>query len=182
MDIPSGDFEVILADPPWQYGAKIEPPDRVAERYYNTMTLSDIKALKVPSAKNSILFLWVTAPMIKEGLEVCEAWGFTYKTHYVWDKVLMGIGHWARGQHELLYVAVKGKWPTPPDKILKGTVIRSKRNRHSQKPTEVYELVESYYPGKSCLELFARERRQGWTSWGNQLENNVQMLLDKVEA
>lgn len=169
MMIIEGEYDVIVADPPWRYG-KASTPNREARRHYDDMSTDEIKALEIPSAKKSILYLWVTAPMLPEGLEVMKAWGFKYKSQYVWDKLLVGIGHWARGQHENLLVGTKGKWPTPPPAVRWASVIKEQRREHSRKPESVYEMIEEYYPGKRYLETFARYRRTGWTTWGNEVK------------
>jgi len=106
--LPEGKYEVILADPPWKYDFSKDSTDSI-EYHYPTMILEEIKNLKVPSADNAVLFLWATAPKLKEALEVIESWGFKYKTCAVWDKEWIGMGYWFRGQHELLLVGIKGK-------------------------------------------------------------------------
>lgn len=107
---------MIYADPPWLYNhAPMGGNNRSIERHYPTMSVDAIKNLKVPSNKNSVLFLWATSPKLKEALDVMQCWGFEYKTNMVWDKKIIGMGYWFRGQHELLLVGVKGKFspPTP---------------------------------------------------------------------
>jgi N6-adenosine-specific RNA methylase IME4 len=133
------------------------------------MDLDDISALKVPSAKNCVLFLWATAPKLREALKVIDSWGFEYKTHAVWDKQKIGMGYYFRGQHELLLVATKGEPGTPLPADRPSSLISIPRTGHSEKPVLVYELLEQMYPNKQYFEMFARNERSGWQAWGNQV-------------
>lgn len=166
--IPTGKYEVIYADPPWRYDFS-ETKVRDIENQYPTMDLESIKALKIPSSDNSVLFLWATAPKLPEAFEVMEAWGFSYKTCSVWDKEKIGMGYWFRGQHELLLVGTKGQVSPPPPQARESSVYRESRGEHSAKPKRYYEMIESMFPGKAYLELFARSKHSDdWEVWGNQ--------------
>ena len=102
--------------------------------------------------------------------QVVEAWRFEYRTHAIWDKEKIGMGYWFRGQHELLLVAVRGAAPPPVQEIRVGSVIRSPRATHSEKPEAVYKIIEQAYPTQAKIELFARGSvRSGWTAWGNEV-------------
>jgi len=162
-------YDIIYADPPWKYNFSATK-NRDIENQYPTMTLQDIKDFKVPSADNSVLYLWATAPKLKEALEVMEAWGFEYKTHGIWDKMWIGMGYWFRGQHELLLVGVKGKFSPPkqPDRV--SSVFKQQRGEHSEKPNAIYKMIDKWYPNKTKIELFARNPRTGWTSRGYDIE------------
>lgn len=163
--LPRGNYDVIYADPPWKYDFS-KSDSRSIEAHYPTMTLEEICNLKIPSAKDSVLFLWATMPKIRESLKVAESWGFEYKTGMVWVKEKMGMGYYARGRHELLLIATKGD-TSPPGTVRRGdSVIHAGRTEHSKKPEIVYEIIESMYPGHDYLELFARSKRDGWTVWG----------------
>jgi len=168
--IPEGLYNVIYADPPWKYDFS-ETETRKIENNYPTMDLEDIKyKYTIPTDKNCVLLIWATAPKLREALEVIEAWGFEYKTHAVWDKEIIGMGYWFRGQHELLLLATKGspQLPAPENRI--SSVIRERRTEHSKKP-ELYNTIEKMFPESNYLELFARNTRVGWTSWGNEIDN-----------
>jgi N6-adenosine-specific RNA methylase IME4 len=160
---------VILADPPWQYDFSLTV-NREIENHYPTMTLEEIKAVKVPAAKDAVLFLWVTAPKLVEGLEVMSAWGFEYRTCAAWDKEVIGMGYWFRNQHELLLVGTRGNPPVPAPENRFPSVIRVRREDHSKKPDIVYEMIEKMLPEGKYLELFARQQRTGWTAWGNECD------------
>ena len=167
-ELPTGAFEVILADPPWRYQFS-ETQSREIENHYPTMDLDDIKNLNVPSADDSVLFLWATAPKLEEALEVLNSWGFTYKTCAVWDKEKIGMGYWFRGQHELLLVGTKGSFPTPEPSARFSSIIKEPRSTHSTKPKVIYEMLEAMFPGRTYLELFCRTPRDGWEVWGNEV-------------
>lgn len=168
-------YQVILADPPWRYGFS-KSSNRKIENHYSTMSLEDIKALKVPSADRSVLFLWATAPKLLEAVDVMKSWGFQYKTQAVWDKQVIGMGYWFRGQHELLLVGTKGLFSPPEVEHRISSVISARRGKHSKKPKEVHEWIEMAFPQASKLELFARETRDGWACWGDELTESTAAL------
>lgn len=163
-------FPVLYADPPWQYEHS-RSDSRVIENQYPTMTLDAICALPVTdiATPDAVLFLWTTSPKLAESMKVIEAWGFVYRTCMVWDKDRIGMGYYFRQQHELLLVAVRGDLPVPLPENRPPSVLRVKRNEmHSEKPIEVYGMIEGMYPDFARVELFARNRRDGWAQWGNQ--------------
>jgi len=167
-------YEVIYADPPWRYSFS-KSNSRKIENQYPTMTLKEICELDVPSADNSVLYLWTTAPKLLEGIQVMKSWGFTYKSQAVWDKEAMGMGYWFRGQHEILLVGTKGKFSPPPSDVRKSSVFRYKRTKHSKKPNEIRDFIDTWFPDKSKLEMFARISHDGWDSWGNEIENDLEI-------
>ena len=162
-------YDIIYADPPWKYDFS-KSDSRAIENQYPTMELENICKLKIPGKENSILYLWATAPKLREALQVMKSWEFTYKTNMVWVKDKMGMGYYARGRHELLLIGTKGNGNVPAtadrqDSILYGTP----GAEHSKKPETVYTIIETCYPNKKYLELFARNTRPGWASWGNEI-------------
>ena len=168
--LPAGTFSVLYADPPWQYefGAS---SDRAVERHYPTLTIEQIRALPVPTiaAPDAILFLWATSPKLAESLAVMEAWGFSYRSSMVWVKGGLGMGYYARINHEFLLIGRKGAHPAPQEGLRPGSVITQPKGRHSEKPIRFYELIEQMYPEAQKVELFARQQRDGWTAWGNEI-------------
>lgn len=169
-------YSVVYADPPWRYDFSISDSQKV-ENHYETMELEDIKCLKVPSAENSVLFLWVTSPKLKEGLEVMQAWGFTYKSSLVWDKTVIGMGYWFRSQHEFLLVGTKGKFSPPKPIERVSSVFREKKTEHSKKPDVIRLWISQWYPDCKKLELFAREKFEEWDVMGNQIPATTQVRL-----
>lgn len=162
-------YALVYADPPWRYDFASTKNRRI-ENQYPTMSLSEIKALDVPSIllPNAVLYLWATAPKLREALDVMHAWGFDYKSCAVWDKGIMGMGYWFRGQHELLLVGTHHYYPPPPAPLRRASVFRERRGKHSAKPVCVYEALEAMYPMTRKVELFARTTRPGWDVWGNE--------------
>jgi N6-adenosine-specific RNA methylase IME4 len=165
--LPVAAFDLIYADPPWRLPGAADS-SRAVENHYPTMPLAEICALNPHAAEDAVLFLWAVNSLLPEALAVIAAWGFVYVNHFVWDKELIGLGSWNRGQHELLLIAKRGGFRAPPPECRAPSVIRAKRGRHSEKPAAVYELLERMYPTALRLELFARRDRPGWTAWGNQ--------------
>jgi N6-adenosine-specific RNA methylase IME4 len=162
-----GKYDVILADPPWQYDFA-ETDNRKIENHYPTMSVEEIANLQIPADNNAVLFLWATAPKLREALLVMETWGFEYKTHAIWDKGKIGMGYWFRGQHELLLVGVKGKYSPPQPSDRNSSIIKAERTKHSEKPNEIYGIIEKMCPNGAYLELFARQQySEKWSVWGN---------------
>jgi len=162
-------FNVICADPPWRYDFS-GTENREIENQYPTMTVEEICNLHVPAAVDCVLFLWATSPKLREALQVIEAWKFEYKTNMVWVKDKIGMGYYARQQHELILIATKGNLPTPLPADRPSSIIEAPRTGHSEKPQELYDLILKMYPqyGKP-LEMFARQERPGWFVWGNEV-------------
>lgn len=169
--LPAGQYDVLLADPPWRYDNTMNGHGG-AEDHYPTLSLEEIAALPVRElvAADATLFLWVTAPFALDVRGVLDAWGFTYKTQIVWVKGggRLGIGHYVRGDHELLYVCTRGAHvPLQRDAVV-SSVLQAPRREHSRKPDVAYQIIERLYPQARRLELFARTARPGWTAWGNE--------------
>jgi len=160
--LPTGPFQVIVADPPWQYDSGSSLP-------YPTMPIEDIRALPVREIadENAILWLWTTNAHLPVAFSVVEAWGFEYKTLLTWAKDRMGTGEWLRGQTEHCLLAARGKPVFLHGNH--GTALSAARREHSRKPEEFFALVEATCPGAK-LELFSREPREGWKAFGNDLE------------
>lgn len=165
--LPEGVYDLIYADPPWQYEHPISD-SRAIENQYPTMTTDEICALPVGdrAADDCVLLLWATNPKLPDALRVIEAWGFTYRTNFVWVKDKIGMGYYARQRHELLLVAVRGTPGTPDPSARPDSVIEAPRGAHSAKPHRVYAMIERMYPHARRLELFARNTRDGWAGWG----------------
>ena len=175
MELPNKKYQVIYADPPWRYDFA-ETKNRKIENQYETMDLEDIMSLNIGSIteENAVLYLWGTAPKLIEALKVMSAWGFKYKTHAIWDKEIIGMGYWFRGQHELLLDGTKNNFSPPKQEFRVSSIIKIRRTKHSKKPHIIMELIDKWYPGLKKIELFAREHRTGWDSWGNELSETMQ--------
>lgn len=177
--LPTGIFDVIYADPPWHYDNAIDYWSP-AVKHYPTMDITAISSLAIPSAENAVLFLWTTNPFLQDALAVVDAWGFEYKTNIVWVKSNriakgQGSGFYVWGHHELLFICTKGSMvPEAKGRPQISSVLEADAGAHSQKPREIYGIIESLYPAGRYLELFARgEPRGSWTSWGTDLQPTV---------
>ena len=176
-DIYSTDrkYSIIYADPPWTFKTYSDKgKGRSAERHYSCMTKKDIQELPVEriSADDCILFMWVTFPTLEEGLELIKAWGFTYKTcGFTWvkrnrksDGWFWGLGYWTRANAEICLIATKGK----PKRVSRGVhqVVDARVREHSRKPDEVRDRIVALCGDLPRIELFARQRADGWDCWG----------------
>jgi len=161
-------YDIIYADPPWKYEFS-QTKNREIENQYPTMDLEEICKLQIPAADDAVLFLWCPMPKLDWGLKVIEAWGFKYRTGFVWVKDKIGMGHYVRSKHELLLIGIKGTPGTPLPANRPESVVFAPRSKHSKKPDVVYEIIEKMYPEKSYFEMFARETREGWEVWGNEV-------------
>jgi len=180
----TGTFSTILVDPPWRFQnrtGKMAPEHRRLHRY-RTMTVAEIKALPVATHARtpSHLYLWVPNALLREGLEVMEAWGFTYKTNIVWFKIRKdcgpdgrGVGFYFRNVTELLLFGVKGTMRTLRPGRTQVNLVATRKREHSRKPEEIYEIIEACSPGP-YLELFARERIKRWTQWGDEIDTYLE--------
>lgn len=172
-------FGTILADPPWRFmnrTGKMAPEHQRLSRY-STMALDEIAAMPVNRIceDTAHLYLWVPNALLREGLEVMEAWGFTYKTNLVWYKVRgdggpdgRGVGFYFRNVTELVLFGTRGTQARTLDAGRRQVNLFSSRKReHSRKPDELYDIIESCSRG-AYLELFARHNRKDWHQWGNE--------------
>jgi len=176
-------YRVIYADPPWTFSTySRKGKGRSAEAYYDCMSLDAIKALPVAewAANDCVLLLWTTDPLLPTAFDVIRAWGFTYKTiGFYWAKLnksadptiysdssfFGGLGFWTRANPEICLLATRGHPRRRRADVRK--LIVSPRREHSRKPDEQYDRIESLFP-EPYVELFARQRRPGWDSWGNE--------------
>ena len=168
---PDKKYSVIYADPPWKCdnnrftnGELITP--------YPTMTFDEINALPVNEIadENCLLFLWVVSRYLKQGIKAGESWGFEYSTiGFVWDKQRTLVGGYTLGQCEICLTFRKGSVPEPRGKRNIRQFLSVKRGRHSVKPYEVRQRITEMFPHHEKIELFARERFDGWDAWGNEV-------------
>ena len=174
-------YGAIVADPPWEFknqrtGGSLTSG---AAQKYGTMSTADLCRLPVReiAARNAILFLWATSPMLPDALEVLAAWEFTYKGSIVWTKTTAagapsnGMGAWFRNRAEYLLFGIRGKVPALHCQL--PNVIAAPRGKHSAKPDAFWQVIETAIGGRADLaprlEMFCRGRaRDGWTGWGDQ--------------
>lgn len=167
--LPDDKYRVLYADPPWSYG-NTQPDYQTEQRdYYPVMKLTDICALDIKSIceDNAVLFLWVTSPILEESFQVIKAWGFKYKSSFVWDKIKHNMGHYNSVRHEFLLICVRGSCQPDIPKLF-DSVQSIERTEHGKKPEEFYDIIETLYPYGKKIELFARNERRGWDGYGNE--------------
>ncbi len=168
--LPSGKFRIIYADPPWKFGNDATYYGNDPIRHYPAQSIEELCALPIKEMAegDSILFLWVTSPHLEECFQVINAWGFKYKSSFVWDKVKHNMGHYNSVRHEFLLICTKGSC-TPDNIKLFDSVQTIERNGHSEKPEEFRNIIDTIYPYGKRIELFARKRIKDWESYGNEL-------------
>jgi len=172
-------YQIIYADPPWEVSKILRKvrPNQHKELDYPTMSLAAIKFLSVNeiSADNCCLFLWTTHSYLPKAFEVMASWGFKYQRTITWDKqngmCLFGFHH----RTEFLLFGYKGKLEMYPKRKAFPTIVQAKSDRHSSKPQVFRDLIEPF--GNPRIELFARQKVDGWDSWGNEVDSDVELKL-----
>lgn len=179
-------YQVIYADPPWAYRQKqinFQSYDK-GKKYFNdvtehyaTMSNDDIKALNVAQIADvdCLLFLWVTSPNLDVGIETGKAWGFEFKTvAFVWEKQRTNYGFYTLSSCELCLVFKKGKIPARAVTNVR-QFLSEKLGEHSTKPLEIRRRIETMWPTQNKIELFARQKTEGWDVWGNEVESDINL-------
>lgn len=178
-------YQIIYADPPWKYSLWSDTATgrSLSEGHYDTMDLIDIATVPVKDIadKDCALFMWVTFPTFPMALKLIKAWGFQYKTAaFVWvkknkkaDSWFWGMGSWTRANAEVCVIATKGY----PKRISKSvhSVLDDKFTRHSQKPDSARKRILDLMGDLPRIELFAREKAEGWDVWGNEVESDISL-------
>jgi site-specific DNA-methyltransferase (adenine-specific) len=174
-------YQIIYADPPWAY-RNMGNIQATANAQYPTMKNEDICNLKVGDMAddNCILFLWATFPKIQEALDVIKAWGFEYKTiGFTWIKKnknwtnFFGVGWYTKSNAEVCLIGTKGKAPKQSNSI--SSIVETVRERHSKKPAIIRKLIVDFCGDLPRIELFSREKVEGWDSWGNEVESDIKL-------
>lgn len=170
LNLPEGLYEVIVIDPPWDYGEAggftPDQHDSAGNRGgvdYATMSISEIKNIELPATTDSVIFLWTTHKFLYSSFDILSTWGYDYKATIVWDKEKIGIGRTLRLQCEFCLLGVKGKplLNTGSER----DIIREPRREHSRKPEAFYSMVDRLTVGRK-LDYFSRQGREGWDSYG----------------
>jgi N6-adenosine-specific RNA methylase IME4 len=188
--LPDKKYDIIYADPPWDYGGKMQF-DKSSKKNVNICWQKDIfisaanfkyPTLKIDELKNipineiskedCLLFMWVTNPHLAQGIELGLSWGFDYKTvAFIWDKMNHNPGQYTMSYCELCLVFKKGRIPTPRGSRNEKQLVRAPRGTHSEKPIEVLNSIERMFPTQDKIELFARHKPKNWDVWGLDLSN-----------
>lgn len=189
--LPDKKYQVIYADPPWDYGGKMQYDKTTiksenvgfekkiflssAAFQYPTMKLKQLKDLNISSiaADDCILFMWTTGPQMSNAIELGVAWGFEYKTiAFVWDKMMHNPGRYTLSQTEFVLAFKKGKFPQPRGARNVRQMITVPRGKHSEKPLEVIDGITKMFPKQEKIELFARKNFNGWDNWGLEIPDS----------
>ena len=177
-DLPNKKYGVIYADPPWLFKTRSDKgKDRSPEKHYPVLSIADICNLPVSdiAKPDSVLLMWVCDPMLDQAFKVIDAWGFKYKTvGFTWAKTnrkklgfFTGLGYWTRGNPEMCLLATKGK----PKRVSKSVaqLVIDERREHSRKPDRIRHDIVNLCGDLSRIELFARQKFDGWDAWGNEI-------------
>jgi N6-adenosine-specific RNA methylase IME4 len=184
IERPDGGFGLIMADPPWKFATR--SPKGVTRKgaggQYEVQSLDWIKGLAVAdvAAKDCLLWLWATNPMLPQAFEVMAAWGFTFKTAGHWvkrtkhGKLSFGTGYVLRCAGEPFLIGTRG---SPRTSRSVRSVIEGPIREHSRKPDEAYAAAETLIPDVARLDMFSRQVRPNWTAWGNETDKFTGDLL-----
>jgi len=184
-DFPEKRFDIIYADPPWDYNGKLQfdksskSADEIdlsrnifissASFAYPTLKLDELIQMPVHeiAEEDCLLFMWSTSPHLAQAITLGQRWGFEYKTvAFVWDKMNHNPGKYTLSNCELCLVFKRGRIPQPRGARNIQQLVRSPRRAHSMKPDEVRQAIEKMFPTQDRIELFARWKSRGWTAWG----------------
>ena len=195
-ELPEKRYDIIYADPPWDYGGKMQfdKSSKSAEEIdlsknifissanFNYPTLKTKELKKIPvqdiSKEDCLLFMWVTNPHLAQGIELGQTWGFEYKTvAFVWDKMAHNPGQYTLSYCELCLLFKRGKIPRPRGARNVKQLVRVKRTNHSEKPLLVIEGIEKMFPGQEKIELFAKGKPKGWDAWGLDIKKFTEDML-----
>jgi N6-adenosine-specific RNA methylase IME4 len=184
-DLPKEKYDIIYADPPWDYGGKTqfdkssqmdvnknwEKDIFMSAANFKYPTLKTKEMMKIPiqdiANDDCLLFMWVTNPHLEQGIKLGNAWGFEYKTvAFVWDKMNHNPGQYTLSYCELCLVFKRGRIPSPRGARNIKQLVRAPRGKHSEKPIEILHNIEKMFPTQKRIELFARHKPKGWDVWG----------------
>ena len=175
MDGVMKKYQIIYADPPWEWKTYSDRGRiKTSDRHYPLMSLDNLSRLNIPSDKNCILFLWVQNGHLHNAIHLGEKWGFTYKTiAFIWDKQNFGLGYWTRKGAEICLLFTKGH-PKRQDGGVR-QFISQKVREHSKKPDEIKSRIVKLMGNLPRIELFARQKTEGWDVWGNEVEGDIEL-------
>lgn len=181
FELPNKKYDIIYADPPWRYKnsenlAKISILNGRLDKPYPTMSLPELKALNIQNiAKpNCLLFMWVISPDLPMYIELMTSWGFSYSTvGFVWDKQRINPGYYTCSQVELVLIGKIGKIPYPRGERNVRQFLSLPKSVHSKKPDEIRNRITKMFPTQDKIELFARNKFDGWDVWGNEIEKGI---------
>ncbi len=166
-----GKYRVIYADPPWKYSDSGLDDYGHAESHYPPMSINELCEMDVEdiAENDAVLFMWVTSPFLEDVFKIIKAWGFKYKTSFVWDKIKHNFGHYNSVRHELLLVCTRGSCVPDVAELYDSVQSIERSDKHSEKPQEFRGIIETLYTYGNKIELFSRRDIDGWDIWGNEV-------------
>ncbi len=189
--LPHKKYQIIYADPPWDYGGKMQYDKTTikdenigfakkifissAAFVYPTLKLKQLQNLDVASIAedDSLLFMWTTGPQMQNAILLGVSWGFEYKTiAFVWDKMVHNPGRYTLSQTEFVLAFKRGRFPQPRGARNVKQLLTVHRGKHSVKPIEVIDGITRMFPQQEKIELFARNNYYGWDNWGLEIPDN----------
>lgn len=184
-------YKIIYADPAWVYQDKANAGKRGAEHKYTCTPTEEMGKLldNLPIDKDAVCLMWVTYPQLEEGLKLMELWKFEFKTvAFTWVKqnkksegFFMGMGRYTRGNPELVLLGTRGKSVPRVNAGIRNLQIH-KIGNHSQKPNAIREEIVNLFGDLPRIELFSREKVDGWDCWGNEVESDVQLIATPLNS
>ena len=189
-------YQIIYADPPWKYNSRANHKTRFrggACGHYDLMSMDEIKKLPIQDLANNncALFMWVTFPYLEEQIKLFKHWGFRYRTvGFNWIKTnkrqnleqysylptepdpFFGVGYYTKSNSELCLLGIKGQLEVLDNSI--SSIVIAQRREHSRKPDEIRDKIIRLFGDLSRIELFAREKTEGWDVWGNEVDCDIE--------
>jgi len=187
-------YQIIYADPAWSYKSKSSPNQinkystQKASNNYKSMSINDLRNLPIKdiTSDNAMLFLWVTFPLLEDCLSVISPWGFKYKTiAFNWIKLnknhtpWFGMGYYTKSNSEVCLLGIKGKPKVESNFV--SSIILNEREKHSKKPSIVRNKIVELCGDVPRIELFARNKTEGWDVWGNEVESDIHLLGEEKD-
>ena len=199
--LPNNKYEIIYADPPWDYGGKMQYDKSSIKNFnigfekkffisaanfkYPTLKLDDLKKLDIKSiaAEDCILFMWTTGPQFENSIELGKTWGFEYKTvAFVWDKQIHNPGRYTLSQTEFVLAFKHGRFPSPRGARNIRQLLSIRRGSHSEKPEQVIDGITKMFPQQKKIELFARKNFIGWDNWGLEIPDKKVSIMSQQDS
>lgn len=177
-------YQIIYADPCWDYKGQKQHAGKASSdtggaiSHYPTMTLKELKKLKPMideiADSDCLIFMWSSSPHLDQAIELMKHWGFKWSTvGFVWNKMKVNPSFYSMSQCELCLIGKRGKIPQPRGARNVRQYLEHMREQHSKKPDEVRVRIEQMFPTQNKIELFARQRVDGWDAWGNEVESDI---------
>lgn len=182
-------YSILYADPPWDYDGKTQHTNgefkegKSAVDHYPTMKLDALMKLPIQEVcdKNALLFMWTSSPHLPQAIELMRAWGFEYKTiAFIWDKQKLNPGYYTISQCEICIVGKRGTIPKPRGATNIRQFFSAPREAHSKKPDEIRNRIVQMFPTQKKLELFARQKADGWDVFGNQVAGTISLPSQNI--